>query len=225
MRILIFYQKPKVADFLSKGLAESGFDVTVSRDGRTAVRCFDSRSFDIVLLDIILPDMSGNELCLNFKEKHPELPVIMLTAMGALQDKLNGFDAGADDYLVKPFEFKELLARIHAHTKKHSSHGPVSNVIKAGTIELDLDKKMARREGKDILLSAKELALLELLMRNRNKVLSRSEIAAKVWDITFDTGTNVVDVYINMIRKKIDRDFQVRYIQTRIGLGYVFQEE
>jgi two-component system copper resistance phosphate regulon response regulator CusR len=225
MKILIVEDEPKVAEFLKSGLEDMGFQVQVATDGKSATQQFAGDPFDILLLDLVLPDISGLELCRSFKEKHPDVPVIMLTALGALQDKLEGFGSGADDYLVKPFEFRELIARIHAQTKKKQTQEGQPNVLKAGDLELDLDRKLARREGREILLSAKEFALLELLMSNRSRVLSRPEIAAKVWDINFDTGTNVVDVYINMLRKKIDKDFKMKFIHTRIGLGYVFQEE
>jgi two-component system, OmpR family, copper resistance phosphate regulon response regulator CusR len=225
MKILLVEDEPKVASFLVCGLKELDYEVIWAVDGQSALENFNSADFDILLLDIILPDMNGTELCKQFKAQRPEIPVIMLTALGTLDEKLDGFGAGADDYLVKPFEFRELVARINAQTKKGHLQGPAGHILKVGNVELNIDKKMAFREGRDILLSAKEYALLELLMRNRNKVLSRIEIAEKVWDINFDTGTNVVDVYINMLRKKIDRDFTVKHIQTRIGLGYVFQEE
>jgi two-component system, OmpR family, copper resistance phosphate regulon response regulator CusR len=225
MKILIVEDEPKVASFLTVGLEELGFDVLVAVDGQSAVEIFNKESLDILLLDIVLPDISGTELCRKFKGSRPDLPIIMLTALGTLDDKLDGFGAGADDYLVKPFEFRELVARINAHTKKPHNPGSAANVLKVGKVELDLDQKLARREGKEILLSAKEFALLELLMKSKERVLSRAEIAEKVWDISFDTGTNVVDVYINMLRKKIDKDFTVKHIHTRIGLGYIFQEE
>jgi DNA-binding response OmpR family regulator len=152
------------------------------------------------------------------------MPVLMLTALGTTEDKVSGFDAGADDYLVKPFEFAELLARIKALTKRHSGITETSNKLKVSDLELDLDKKVARRQTKSIDLTAKEFALLEYFMRNTGKVLSRADIAEKVWDITFDTGTNVVDVYVNILRKKIDKDFEQKLIHTRIGMGYLFNE-
>jgi two-component system, OmpR family, copper resistance phosphate regulon response regulator CusR len=225
MKILIVEDEPKVVAFLKNGLEELDFEVTVAENGESAIATFGQNTFDLLLLDIVLPDINGTELCRIFKKANPDLPVIMLTALGTLDNKLDGFGAGADDYLVKPFEFKELVARINAHTKRpHASPTPVK-ILRVGQVELDMDKKLVRREGREILLSAKEFALLELLMRCHKRVLSRAEIAEKVWDINFDTGTNVVDVYINMLRKKIDKDFAVKHIHTRIGLGYVFQEE
>ena len=177
------------------------------------------------MLDIIIPYMNGVELCKEIRKKNPDVPILMLTALGTTDDKITGFDAGADDYLVKPFEFKELLARIKSLTKRASGVIRTSHTIKVADLELDLDKKVAIRNGKTIELTAKEFALLELFMLNRGRVLSRGEIAEKIWDITFDTGTNVVDVYINFLRKKIDRDFPNKLIHTQIGMGYIFKEK
>ncbi len=148
----------------------------------------------------------------------------MLTALGTTEDKVSGFDAGADDYLVKPFEFEELLARIKALTRRSSGLIQTSKVIKIADLVLDLNKKSANRRDKSIELTGKEFELLEFLMKNIGRVLSRAEIAEKVWDITFDTGTNVVDVYISILRKKIDRDFEQKLIHTRVGLGYYIDE-
>ena len=153
------------------------------------------------------------------------MPIIMLTALGTTDDKLTGFDAGADDYLVKPFEFKELLARIKVLLRRNQTGGAeAQNRIKVADLELDLNKKLALRGGKEIELTAKEFLLLEYLMRNSEKVVSRAAIAEKVWEITFDTGTNVVDVYVNILRKKIDRDFELKLIKTRIGMGYILSQ-
>lgn len=149
----------------------------------------------------------------------------MLTALGTMEDKLSGFDAGADDYLVKPFEFKELLARIRALLKRSTGHNATSNKLKIADLELDLDKKRACRNTKQIDLTAKEFSLLEYLMRHQGRVISRAEIAENVWEVTFDTGTNVVDVYVNLLRKKIDKDFDHKLIHTRIGMGYVLNAE
>jgi two-component system copper resistance phosphate regulon response regulator CusR len=149
----------------------------------------------------------------------------MLTALGTTEDKVTGFNAGADDYLVKPFEFQELLARIKSLTKRTSGIIQTSNLIKVADLVLDIDKKVAIRGDNKIELTAKEFALLEYLIKNKGRVVSRADIAEKVWDITFDTGTNIVDVYINILRKKIDKDFEKKLIHTRIGLGYSLDEK
>jgi DNA-binding response OmpR family regulator len=224
MKILIIEDEPKVASFLKQGLEEQGYTSDVVYDGNMGKTFATRNSYDLVLLDIIIPYVNGIELCKQIKEIKPAMPVLMLTALGTTEDKVSGFDAGADDYLVKPFEFAELLARIKALTKRHSGITETSNKLKVSDLELDLDKKVARRQTKSIDLTAKEFALLEYFMRNTGKVLSRADIAEKVWDITFDTGTNVVDVYVNILRKKIDKDFEQKLIHTRIGMGYLFNE-
>jgi DNA-binding response OmpR family regulator len=175
-------------------------------------------------LDIVIPHVNGIELCRRLRAANNQTPLLMLTALGTTDDKVQGFDAGADDYLVKPFEFKELVARIKALTKRSSGVSFGSNTIKVADLELDLDKKVARRSGKTIELTAKEFLLLEYFMRNKGRVVTRADISEKVWDINFDTGTNVVDVYVNILRKKIEKGFDTRLIHTRIGMGYIFDE-
>lgn len=222
MNILIVEDEPKLMAFLQKGLVELGYVTDVASDGDQGLEMIEKRPYDIYLLDIMLPFVDGYRLCRTIKDIYPAAPVIMITALGSLQNKLDGFDAGADDYIVKPFEFKELVARIRVLTRRGGETRDRSrNVMKVGDLELDLDKKKANRSGRDILLSAKEFALLEYLMRNQDRVVSRPEIAEKIWDITFDTGTNVVDVYINLLRKKINKDSDKKMIQTRIGHGYI----
>ena len=224
MKILIVEDEPKVVEFIKKGLEEQGYETEVAYDGQMGERLALKEKYDLIILDVILPNLNGYELCKRIREKGSMVPVLMLTALGTINDKISGFDAGSDDYLVKPFEFAELLARIKALSKRSSGLVQTSNLIKISNLELDLDKKSARRGSKIIELTAKEFALLEFLMKNKGKVLSRAEIAEKVWDITFDTGTNIVDVYINILRKKIDKDFEPKLIQTRIGLGYSISE-
>ncbi|MBC8458972.1 MAG: response regulator transcription factor [Deltaproteobacteria bacterium] len=226
MKILIVEDEPKVVAFLKQGLEELGYETAIAEDGKQGQELIEKQPYDLYLLDILLPFVDGNSLCNLIKGKYPTAPVIMITALGTLQNKLDGFDAGADDYLVKPFEFKELVARIKVLTKRAVTPGEKSrNILKASDLELDLDKKLAYRMGREIFLSAKEFALLEYLMRNRGRVVSRPEIAEKIWDITFDTGTNVVDVYINLLRKKINKDAEIKLIQTRIGHGYILEQD
>ena len=224
MKILIIEDEPKVASFIKQGLEEQGHTTEVVYDGQMGKNFATRNPYDLILLDIVIPYISGIELCKQIKEARPMVPILMLTALGTTVDKVAGFDAGADDYLVKPFEFAELLARIKALTKRLTGITETGNTLKVADIELDLNKKLARRQGKTIELTAKEFALLEYFMRNKGRVLSRADISEKVWDITFDTGTNIVDVYVNILRKKIDRDFQHKLIHTRIGMGYLFNE-
>ena len=225
MRILLVEDEEKVADFVRAGLTEAGHEVEVAFDGLSGVRLSRALSFDLVILDVILPGIDGFEVCRRIRERDPQVPVLMLTALGTTDDKLSGFNAGADDYQLKPFEFAELLARIRALSKRAGPGSRPVSVLRAADLELDLERKMARRGGSDIELTAKEYALLEYLMRNQGRVVSRAELAEKVWDITFDTGTNVVDVYINLLRRKVDKNFEPKLIQTRIGLGYTLDSE
>ena len=224
-RILIVEDEPKVASFIREGLTGNGYIVDVAPNGESGETMFSINHYDIILLDIILPDISGNELCQKIRRSNAKVPILMLTALASLQNKLDSFNSGADDYLVKPFEFEELLARINALRKRSGGENKNANCLRFGELILDLDKKVVQRQDKVTPLSLKEFALLELFMRNEGKVLSRNEIAERVWDINFETGTNTVDVYINMLRKKIDKDYDVKYIHTRIGMGYTFGEE
>lgn len=225
MKILIVEDEPKVASFLKQGLEENNNEVDLAYDGQTGLKLALRKDYEIILLDLILPHMSGIDVCRKVKESKPHTPVLMLTALGTTDDKVAGFDAGADDYLVKPFEFKELMARIRALTKRGQLIKGADNKLKVADLELDLDKKEALRGGKTIDLTAKEFALLEYLMRNKGRVVSRVDIAEKVWDINFDMGTNVIDVYVNILRKKIDKQADVRLIHTKIGMGYILKDE
>lgn len=226
MRILVIEDEPKVASFIKRGLEELSFQVDVAFDGMIGEKLALTRKYDVLVLDIIIPGKNGIELCRKIKEVKPEVPVLMLTALGTTDDKVTGFEAGADDYLLKPFEFAELVVRIKALTRRNkittSSGG---HTLEFADLKLDLDKKVAIRGGSIINLTAKEFLLLEYFIRNRERVISRPELAEKIWDVTFDTGTNVVEVYINILRKKIDRDFHPKLLHTRIGLGYILSKE
>lgn len=224
MNILLIEDETKVVAFLRKGLEEIGYNVSVAYDGQMGEKLATRGDFDIILLDLILPYVNGLELCRRIRRHSENVPVLMLTALGSTEDKITGFDAGADDYLTKPFEFKELLARIKALTKRASGIHHRSGSIKVFDIELDQNKKMVKRGGKEIVLTAREFSLVEYFILNRGRVLTRSEIAEHVWDMNFDSGTNVIDVYINILRKKIDKEFDNKLIHTRIGLGYVFDQ-
>lgn len=224
MKILIVEDEPQVAEFIRRGLREKGYESEVAYDGQIGELLASKGNFDLIILDVILPLINGYDLCKRIREKNLQVPVLMLTALGTTHDKVTGFDAGADDYLVKPFEFEELMARIRALTKRSSGILQTSGTLKIADLTLDLNRKSAIRGGKRIELTGKEFELLELLVRYKGKVLSRAELAEKVWDITFDTGTNVVDVYISILRKKIDRDFEPKLISTKVGLGYFIDE-
>jgi len=222
MKILIVEDEPKVAQFLKNGLEENGYEAELAYDGLSAEKLVKSNRYDMFILDIIIPGINGLELCKRLKNINPSLPVLMLTALGTTDDKITGFDAGANDYLVKPFEFRELLARVKVLLKKTDKPQDKQNILTVGDLELDLERKVAKRAETYIDLTAKEFSLLEFFMRNSGRVLSRIDIAEKVWDIKFDFGTNVVDVYVNFLRKKIDKGFDKKMIHTRVGFGYVF---
>ena len=224
MKILIVEDEPKVASFIKKGLEENNYDAEIAYDGLSAEKLARQNRYDLFILDIIIPGITGLELCKNLKKLNSNIPVLMLTALGTTDDKIIGFDAGANDYLVKPFEFRELLARVKVLVKKPDQTQNSVNILTVGDLELDLDKKVARRGNSNIDLTAKEFSLLEYFMRNSGGVLSRIDIAEKVWDIKFDFGTNVVDVYVNFLRKKIDKGYDIKLIHTRVGFGYVFGE-
>ncbi len=224
IRILLVEDEKKIADSLKKGLSEQNYTVEVAYDGDEGRRLFENYHFDLVILDINLPGMSGFALCKKIRNRNPSIPVVMLTALSATDDKIEGFDAGADDYIVKPFDFKELLVRIRALLKRIYQNIPVGNILKVGDLVINLDSKEVSRGGNGISLTAKEFQLLEYLVRNRNKVVSRADIALNVWDIDFDTKTNVIDVYVNFLRKKLDNDFEKKIIHTQVGVGYILKE-
>ena len=223
MKILIVEDERKVATFIKMGLEENSYVAEISNDGLTAEKMAQNTRYDLYILDIIIPGINGIELCKRLKLINPNIPVLMLTALGTTDDKISGFDAGANDYLVKPFEFRELLARVKVLLKKPAVTATASDILIVGDLELDLERKTARRSGAQIELTAKEFSLLEYFMRNPGRVLSRIDIAEKVWDIKFDFGTNVVDVYVNFLRKKIDKGHDKKLIHTRVGFGYVFE--
>ena len=225
MKILVVEDEPKLASFVKKGLEEQSCEVDVAFDGQVGRTMALNNVYDVIVLDVNLPKMNGFDVVQSLRQDRVTTPVLMLTAMGSMDDKLTGFEAGADDYLVKPFEFRELMARLRALTKRSAEAGLQSNVLKVADLELDLNEKIARRGDRRIELTAKEFGLLDYLMRNRGRVVSRVDIAEKVWDIHFDTGTNVIDVYVNFLRKKIDKDFPHKLIHTVIGMGYMLKEE
>lgn len=223
MKILVIEDEPKAAAFLKQGLEEQHHEVDVAYDGQMGKRLAVKGEHDIIILDIIIPYINGLELAKEIR-KTSNVPILMLTALGSTSDKVTGFDSGADDYLVKPFEFAELVARINALTKRKNSLMQSTNKLVVADLELNLDDKTVSRGGKKISLTTKEYQLLEYLIRNKGRVVTRQDIAKSVWDVQFDTGTNVIDVYVNFLRKKIDKDFATKFIHTQIGMGYIFRE-
>jgi two-component system copper resistance phosphate regulon response regulator CusR len=229
MRILVIEDEEGVALPIKKGLEELGFSITVAVDGSIGKSLALSEAFDLIITDILLPKINGIELCKLVRQELPDMPIIMLTALGTTDDKVEGFDAGANDYLVKPFDFRELYVRIRELLKRVNGSaaggGPGKTILMAGDLEMNLQTKIVRRGDKEINLTRKEFKLLEYMMNNQERVLSRAEIAEHVWETSFDTGTNFIDVYINYLRKKIDRDQAVKLIHTKPGIGFLFKPQ
>ena len=226
MKILVVEDEIKLAMSLKRGLEEYGFQTSVALDGAAARKAVEFSEVNLIIMDVNLPDMNGYDLCRDIRTRHSQVPIIMLTALGTIENKLSGFDAGADDYVLKPFEFSELLARIQVNRKRglqpYNPEG--NNQLMIADLVLDLREKTVNRAGQFINVTPREFALLEYFLRNPGTVLSRSEIAENVWDIPFDSGTNLIDVYINSLRKKIDKDFTTRLIHTRKGIGFMMKE-
>lgn len=225
INILIVEDEKKIADALKQGLIENSFHADAAYDGNIGLKMFRSNSYQLVILDINLPGLNGYELCKAIRVANPDVPVVMLTSMSAVEDKIEGFDAGADDYIIKPFDFRELLVRIRALLKRIHTTVATGTLLRAGDLVMNLDSKEVVRNGQVISLTAKEFQLLEYLLRNKNRVLSRADIALQVWDIDFDTRTNVIDVYVNYLRKKIDKGFEEPLIHTQVGMGYVLKDK
>jgi heavy metal response regulator len=222
MRILIIEDEKKVAGFLKNGLKEEGYAVDNAFDGQTGFDMAVENEYDIIILDLMLPGLDGITLCKKLREEGNHTPILMLTAREAVKDRVIGLDAGADDYMTKPFAFEELLARVRVILRKR----PVTQELKLeiGNLILDLITHKVKRGGDEIELTTKEYALLEFLMRNAGTIVTRTMIAEHVWDINFETFTNVIDVYINYLRNKIDRDHDEKLIHTVRGRGYVLKK-
>lgn len=223
---MIIEDEKKIADTLRMGLSEYGYYVEVAYDGIIGKRLLLTKTYDLIILDINLPGVNGYDLCKMIRVNNAALPIIMLTSMNTLNDKIEGYNAGADDYLVKPFEFRELIMKIRALLKRTlNEYLPIGNMLRANGLEMNLDSKEVNRDGQKINLTAKEFQLLEYFLRNKNRVLSRADIAVNVWEIDFQSNTNVIDVYVNYLRNKIDKKFSEKLIQTHVGMGYILKEK
>jgi DNA-binding response OmpR family regulator len=218
MRILVIEDNPKMAAALRRGLVERGYAVDVCHSGFEGEETAASTDYDTIVLDVMLPDRDGVDVCRNLRRRKVATPVLMLTALGSTEDKVHGLDAGADDYLTKPFEFEELVARVRALLRRGAATR--ADALSFLDLELDLRTRRARRAGDVIVLSGKEFALLELFLRNPGRVLTRSTIAEKVWDMNYEPASNVIEVHVASLRKKIDRDYDPPLIKTVIGMGY-----
>ena len=224
-RILLIEDDERISSVIKRGLEENGYAVEQAWDGKAGKELFESNTYDLAIVDIVMPKMTGLELCAEIRKKDRYFPIIMLTALGTTDDKVEGFDAGADDYLVKPFDLRELLARIKALLKRNNKpKTPENTILEYGGLKLFTDKKTCSRNGQEIRLTPKEFNLLQYMMENPEHVLSRSEIAEKVWQMDFDSGTNFIDVYINYLRKKVDKNFEQKLIHTQPGMGFVLRK-
>jgi len=226
MRILVVEDQIKMANFLKKGLNEVGYAVDVAENGIDAESFMAQGEYDLVVLDVMLPEQNGIDTARHLRRDGYEGPILMLTALSTTKDKIIGLDAGADDYLTKPYSFDELLARVRALLRRKSSTSTANenSVLQYSDLEVDLLHRKVRRSSQDISLTTKEFALLEYLIRNAERPLGRVSIAEHVWDIHFDSESNVIDVYINMLRKKVDAPFNKKLIHTVVGVGYVLKE-
>jgi DNA-binding response OmpR family regulator len=224
MRLLVVEDQQKMARFIKKGLAENGYSVDVAETGGAAESLATENDYDLVVLDVMLPDQNGFDTARHLRRDGYEGLILMLTALAGTKDKVHGLDAGADDYLTKPFSFEELSARIRALLRRQKSAG-VNSVLRFADLDMNLISRKVIREGKEVTLTPKEFALLEYFLRNPNRVLSRTTIGEHVWDLHFDSESNVIDVYINMLRKKVDQPFASRLIHTVTGVGYVLRQQ
>ena len=225
MKLLLIEDEPSVVSFIRRYLTEAGYDVSVALDGYEGLQMATDYTFQLIILDVMLPGMNGIAVCRQLRKQQNVTPILMLTALGSTENVVAGLDSGADDYLVKPFKQAELLARIRSLLRRQPETSAPSSVLKIADLELDLHTKSAGRGSETISLTATEYRLLEYMMRNPRRVLSRMEILENVWGIDFNMNTKVVDVYVNYLRKKVNRKGQSTLIQTVVGMGYMLKEE
>lgn len=223
MKLLIVEDEPHLLSIIRKGLSEKNNEVSVALDGTTGLEMILNHNFDVVILDIMLPDINGIEICRRLRDAKNFVPILLLTALGTTENIVTGLNAGADDYLAKPFKFSELEARIAALARRSNQEHRPNDLIQIDDLEIDRRAKSVKRNGELIQLTAKEFKLLYYLASNTGTILSREKILDNVWDINFDMNTNVVDVYINYLRNKIDKPYQNKLIHTIKGLGYIIK--
>lgn len=225
MKILVVEDELKTLQAIRQGLVENFYEVDIAYDGLIAKQLAMRNSYNCIITDIIMPGLNGWMLVQELRQYGIQTPILLLSALGESEDKIMGFDAGADQYLVKPFQFAELLARVRSLTKRGTETLITNDILKFADLEVNLDTKRISRAGNDIELTALEFRLLEYFLRNQGRVLSKNQIAENVWDVNFDKGTNYIEVYINYLRKKIDKNFDKKLIHTVFGMGYVLKEE
>jgi DNA-binding response OmpR family regulator len=224
MNILLVEDEANIASMVCKGLTEDGYTVSVAPDGNIGLQMSATHPYDLYIIDIMLPGINGLELCRQIRKTKNKHPILMLTALGTTENIVTGFEYGADDYMVKPFKFAELRARIRALTRRSSGHTE-ENKLRIASLELDQDAKRVKREDNEIILTSTEYRLLEYLLKNQGKVVSRMDLLENVWGVDFNIATNVVDVYVNYLRKKIDKDYEPKLIHTVIGMGYIMKTD
>ncbi len=225
VKILLIEDEPKTVQSLKQGLEENSYEVEVAYDGQMGHQLATRNAYQLIISDIIIPGINGLELCRKLRSEGVQTPILMLTALSTTDDKLEGFDAGADDYLAKPFDFKEFLARVKALIKRSNQTMIEAQVLKFADLELDLTSKIVSRSGQKINLTAKEFQLMEYFLRNQEKVISKAEIAENIWEVEDENSSNLIEVYVNYLRKKVDKGFSSKLIHTQFGMGYILRQE
>lgn len=225
MKVLIIEDEEKAVKSLKKGLNENQIEVDFAMDGIAGSQLAESNDYDVIISDIVVPGMNGFEIARQIRSNGVHTPFLFLTALSSTDDKVQGLEAGGDDYMTKPYEFKELLARLKALSRRGKDAIPLVSMLTYSCFEMDLLKKEVRRSGARIELTPKEFALMEYFIRHQGRTISKAEIAEKVWDIDFETSSNVVEVYVNYLRNKVDKPFEKKLIQTVFGQGYVLKDE
>lgn len=224
IKILIVEDEQRLSEILRKQFEDAGFVAEIAYDGYLGKQMVETNTYDLIILDINLPLINGYDLCKEIRKTNRNIPIIMLTALGTVDNKMAGFDTGADDYVIKPFDFRELLARVNVFLRRTDS-AIVTQRLRIADLELDLNTKTVTRSQKKIDLTAKECSLLETFLKNKDKILTRDFIIEQVWGFDFDPSTNIIDVYVNYLRKKIDRDFEPKLIHTKFGFGFYCSEK
>jgi two-component system copper resistance phosphate regulon response regulator CusR len=225
IKILLIEDEPKTVQSLKQGLEENNYDVSIAYDGHIGKQLALAHTYQLIVSDIIIPGINGLDLCRELRSLGIQTPILMLTALSTTDDKLNGFEAGADDYLPKPFDFKEFLARVKALIKRSNQTILDAQVLKFADLEMDLNSSLVSRAGQMINLTSKEFQLLEYFLRNQEKVISKAEIAENIWEVEDENSSNLIEVYVNYLRKKVDKGFSTKLIHTQFGMGYILRQE
>jgi len=222
--ILIVEDEQRLAEILKRQLEDSGYKAEIASDGYVGKHMVEKNKYNLIILDINLPLMNGYDLCKEIRKTNHDIPIIMLTALGTTDNKVTGLESGADDYILKPFDLRELLARVNVCLRRSATTAKTEK-LRISDLEMDLNSKTVTRGGKKIDLTAKEFSLLEIFLKNKEKLLNREFIIEEVWGIDFDPSTNIIDVYVNYLRKKIDKDFETKLIHTKFGFGFYCSEK